>query len=172
MLNIQGLPRWHSGEESACQCGRHGFDPWVRKIPWSRKWQPTPVFLPGKLHGPGKIQTMGSQRVGHKYTSRKLYIQCNYKYMWCHYLPHFKCSYWKVNSFSSLIWAINSPSLLAASESVLSFFILEINSWSPSSKDQLQYSRITMWWHPKAQKSASHRRIRPGSKNLGKTAIL
>ena len=32
--------------------GRLGFDPWVRKIPWSRKWQPTPVFLPGKSHGP------------------------------------------------------------------------------------------------------------------------
>ena len=28
-----------------------GFDPWVRKIPWSRKQQPTPVFLPGKFHG-------------------------------------------------------------------------------------------------------------------------
>jgi len=30
---------------------RPGFDPWVRKIPWSRKWQPTPGFLPGKSHG-------------------------------------------------------------------------------------------------------------------------
>jgi len=30
---------------------RCGFDPWVRKIPWSRKWQPTRVFLPGKFHG-------------------------------------------------------------------------------------------------------------------------
>ena len=30
---------------------RDGFDPWVRKILWSRKWQPTPVFLPGKFHG-------------------------------------------------------------------------------------------------------------------------
>ena len=30
---------------------RHRFDPWVRKIPWRRKWQPTPVFLPGKSHG-------------------------------------------------------------------------------------------------------------------------
>ena len=29
----------------------HGFGPWVRKIPWSRKWQRTPVFLPGKFHG-------------------------------------------------------------------------------------------------------------------------
>ena len=30
---------------------RRRFDPWVRKIPWSRKWQPVPVFLPGKFHG-------------------------------------------------------------------------------------------------------------------------
>ena len=27
------------------------FDPWVGKIPWRRKWPPTPVFLPGKSHG-------------------------------------------------------------------------------------------------------------------------
>ena len=30
---------------------RHGFDPWVGRIPWRRKWQPTPVLLPGKSHG-------------------------------------------------------------------------------------------------------------------------
>ena len=30
---------------------RHGFDPWVRNIPWRRKWQPTPVFVPGEFHG-------------------------------------------------------------------------------------------------------------------------
>ena len=46
----EGLPKWLSGKESTCQCRRHGFDPWVRKIPWSRKWQPTPVFLPGEFH--------------------------------------------------------------------------------------------------------------------------
>ena len=33
------------------QCRRPRFDPWFRKIPWRRKWQPTPVFLPGKSHG-------------------------------------------------------------------------------------------------------------------------
>ena len=41
-------------KESACQCRRHrryGFNPWVRKIPWRRKWQPTPVFLPGESSG-------------------------------------------------------------------------------------------------------------------------
>ena len=39
------------GKESTCQCSRPGFNPWVRKIPWRRKWQPTPVFLPGKSLG-------------------------------------------------------------------------------------------------------------------------
>ena len=33
------------------QCRRRGFNPWVRKIPWQRAWQPTPVFLPGEFHG-------------------------------------------------------------------------------------------------------------------------
>jgi len=45
-----GLSRWLSGQESTYQCRRHrrcGFDLWVRKIPWRRKWQPTPVSVPG-----------------------------------------------------------------------------------------------------------------------------
>ena len=42
--------RWLRGKESLCWCRRCGFDPWVRKIPWTRKWQPTPVFLPGESH--------------------------------------------------------------------------------------------------------------------------
>ena len=46
-----GLPRWCSSKECPCQCRRHRVDPWVGKIPWRRKWQPTPVFLPGKLDG-------------------------------------------------------------------------------------------------------------------------
>ena len=48
------LPWWCCGKASACQHrsrGRCGFDPWVRKIPWRRKWQSTPVFLPGISHG-------------------------------------------------------------------------------------------------------------------------
>ena len=48
---LGGLPWWLSGRESTCQCRRHGFNPWVRKIPWRRKWQSTPVFLTGKSHG-------------------------------------------------------------------------------------------------------------------------
>ena len=42
---------WLSGKESACQCRGCWFNPWVGKVNWRRKWQPTPVFLPGKFHG-------------------------------------------------------------------------------------------------------------------------
>ena len=46
-----GFPGGSVIKEPTCQCRRHGFNPWVRKIPWKRKWQTTPVFLPGKFHG-------------------------------------------------------------------------------------------------------------------------
>ena len=36
-------------------CTRLGFDSWVRKTPWRRKWQPTPVLLPGRAHGQGSL---------------------------------------------------------------------------------------------------------------------
>ena len=45
------LPRLCTGKESTCQRRRCRLHPWVGKIPWRRKWQPTPVFLPGKSHG-------------------------------------------------------------------------------------------------------------------------
>ena len=46
-----GFPGGSDGKASACKCRRPGFNPWVRKIPWRRKWHPTQVFLPGKSHG-------------------------------------------------------------------------------------------------------------------------
>ena len=49
-----GLPRWLRGRDSLCQsrrCRRCRVNPWVRKIPWRRKQQPTPVFLPEEYHG-------------------------------------------------------------------------------------------------------------------------
>ena len=51
----QGLPWWLSGKEPTCQCRRHRFDPWVRKIPWRRRWQPTPVLLPRKFYGQRRL---------------------------------------------------------------------------------------------------------------------
>ena len=55
-----GLPWWFSGKGSACQCRRCGFNPWVRKIPWRRKWQPTSVFFPGKSHGQKSLEGYSS----------------------------------------------------------------------------------------------------------------
>ena len=58
-IQLFGLPRWFCGEESACQCSRHGryrFDPWVGNNPWRRKWESTPVSLPGKFHGQRNLE--------------------------------------------------------------------------------------------------------------------
>ena len=38
-------------ERTHLQCGRRGLNPWIGNIPWRKKWQPTPVFLPGEPHG-------------------------------------------------------------------------------------------------------------------------
>ena len=65
---------------------RPGLDPWVGKIPWRRKWQPTSVFLSGKSRGLRSLigyslQPMGSQRVGHDWvTSLSLQVwNCDYR---------------------------------------------------------------------------------------------
>ena len=53
-MGFPGFPGGASGKESAYQCKIHktrGFHLWVGKIPWRRRWQPTPVFLPGESHG-------------------------------------------------------------------------------------------------------------------------
>ena len=39
-----------SGKGPSCHCRRLGFDPQVGKIPWRRKWQPTPAFSTGKFY--------------------------------------------------------------------------------------------------------------------------
>ena len=68
------LPGWHNGKEHAYQCRRHKrrvFDPWVGKIPWTKKWQPTPVFLPGDSHGQRSLMgysPWGCKRAGHDWS--------------------------------------------------------------------------------------------------------
>ena len=62
-----GFPGGASGKEPTCQYRRHkrfGFDPWVGKIPWRRKWLPTPVFLPRESHGHRSL--VGYCSWGHK----------------------------------------------------------------------------------------------------------
>ena len=58
------LSRWLSQWRVCPQCGWPGFDPWVGKILWRRKWQPTPEFLPGEFHGQRRL--VGYSSWGHK----------------------------------------------------------------------------------------------------------
>ena len=64
-----GFPGGTSSKEPSCQCRRHKklkFDPWVRKIPWRKAWQPTPAFLLRESHGQRSlVVSIGSHRVGH-----------------------------------------------------------------------------------------------------------
>ena len=70
-LLVSRLPRWLSGKESACNAGGAAdtvFNPLVGKIPWRRKWQFTPTFLPGKslwTEEPGRLQSIELHRVIH-----------------------------------------------------------------------------------------------------------
>ena len=68
------LPTWLSGQRIRLQMQ----EMWIGEIPWRRKWQPTPVFLPGKFHGQGEpegLQSMGSQRDRYDWVSEHTHMQ-------------------------------------------------------------------------------------------------
>ena len=77
LVGIQGRRRfpWRfSGKESTCQCRGLGFNPWIGKIPCRRKWQPTPVFLPGESHGQRSLvgySWWGYRRVRHELATKQ-----------------------------------------------------------------------------------------------------
>ena len=68
LFSLKGsFPSGSSGKEPTCQCRRYKrrrFNPWVRKIPQRREWQPALVFLPGKSHGQRSL--VGYSPQGHK----------------------------------------------------------------------------------------------------------
>ena len=70
---------WLSGKDSACQCRRCGFNPWVGKIPWRRKWQLTPVFFSGKSHGERSLVDYSpwNCRVRHNLGTKQQQQQCH-----------------------------------------------------------------------------------------------
>ena len=58
---------------------RPGFYLWVKNNPWRRKWQPTPVFLPGKSHGQRSLESYsawGSKSVGHDLSTKQQFSEC------------------------------------------------------------------------------------------------
>ena len=66
LLNLSRL-LFNPPNTLSCQCRRPRLNPWVGKIPWKRKWQPTPVFLPGEFHGRRSLSGHNpwGHRVGH-----------------------------------------------------------------------------------------------------------
>ena len=71
---------WLSDTEPACNAGDLGSLPGLRRFPWRRKWQPAPVFLPGKSHGQRSLvscNAWGRKRVGHHQETKQ---QHGYRY--------------------------------------------------------------------------------------------
>ena len=73
------------GKESPCQCRRLGFNPWIGKIPWSRKWPSTLAWEILWTEEPGGLQSMGLQRAGHDWaTSLSLFTFMHWRRKWQH----------------------------------------------------------------------------------------
>ena len=84
-------PGGNSDKEPSCQCSRlQGcrFDPWLRKIIWRKKWQATPVFLPGESHGQRSLVGYGlwCRRVRRNWAAECV---CAYTYTHTHTHTHF-----------------------------------------------------------------------------------
>ena len=75
-----GLLWWLRWWNVCLQCRRPRFNPWVRKIPWRRKWQPTPVFLPGKFHEPRRL--VGYSPWGHKESDMTEQLHFHFSRLW------------------------------------------------------------------------------------------
>ena len=75
ITHLIGLSWWLSSKKKIyLQCMRSRFDPWIGKIPWRRKWQPPPVFLPGKSHGQRILEgysPWGHKRVRHNLVTKQ-----------------------------------------------------------------------------------------------------
>ena len=70
MATDLGFPGYLNGKESTGQCRSHRrcrFNPWVGKMPWRKKWQHTPGFLPRQSHGQKSLASFSPWgcRVGH-----------------------------------------------------------------------------------------------------------
>ena len=69
-------PWWFRWSRIHPQCRKSKFNPWVRKIPWRRAWQPTPLFLPEESHG--QMSLAGYSPLGHKVRHDRNNLTCFY----------------------------------------------------------------------------------------------
>ena len=124
-----GLHRWNSGKELACQCRRHGFDPWAKKIPRRRKWQPTPIFLPGTFHGQRTLAGYSSWGRKESYTTEGL------NHSWPHFIYNLSISLKDCLSSHILpyftVWGFNTC-ILGRAQSLTRAFVSfqEAGTWA------------------------------------------
>ena len=111
------------------------FDPLVGKIPWRRAWQPTPVFLPGEspwTEEPGGLQSMGSQRVRHRWATKSSFHRECLNFFLLFERPQF-C--WIYNSELSFFFFLPLPS----------WYITSLTSVSNVS-DEKATDNPCIWW--------------------------
>ena len=81
----RGYPLQYFWASLVAQCRRPGFKTWVWMIPWRMAWKPTPVYLHGESPGteePGRVQPMGSQKVGHNWATKHSTVE---QVLFCRY---------------------------------------------------------------------------------------
>ena len=110
-----GFPGWRSDKESACQFRRHGFSPWVGKIPWRRKWQTTCILawrIPWAEES-GRPQSLRLHRARHNLaTKQEQHLLCACRYC---------CGQQKQNSPPSWsLFAVGGTAAAAAAKSLQS----------------------------------------------------
>ena len=138
-----------SGKESAYQCRRYkrsGLNPWARKIPWRRKWQPIPV-LDSSIswtEEPGGLQPMGLQRVEHNQASEHFTYFCVSFFFWKSCVLSWSSIY--SLAFFSWVYIYLSHSR-KHSVRILSLWLFTWSIYTPSLDSKLEYNSyiLTPW---------------------------
>ena len=171
---IDGVLWGLSCKESACQCRRCAFDPWAGKIPWRRKWQPTPVFLHGKSHGQrslGVYSPLG-HRVEHELsdctTTTKVHIpylnNCNdFIQVWSEWLSRYDSNQILYNYTVEVTSRFKGLDLIdrVPEELWAEFHIILQRQWSKPSprRGKMQQGKMVVWGR---KKNRSERQRRKG----------
>ena len=124
VLVVKNLPA-NVGDE------RHRFSPWVRKVPWSGKWQPAPVFLPGKFYAQKSLAGYSpwDHRVRHDWVTKHTHTN----------LTTSPCEESSLGSFYSLSW----PFMYFT---ICSYFINLLTNFLPISPSGMKVSREDSTW--------------------------
>ena len=119
---------------SAGNITRLGFDPWVGKISWRRRWQLTPVLLPGKSHGQRSLvgyNPSGCTRVGHDWA-----VKAQFSFVLRYFLIFLMTSWYPL-----VVWVCYSIPLIVN----FSAFLLFISSFIPSWLENILCNNVNLW---------------------------